>query len=405
MQTTTNVAQGATVSKLAFLDPVVADIKELYALRGARHAVLAAAVAVGGGANFLSNSSIAPGSQTLGSDITTGGAAISGGDYSPQTAAKAFDNTVAYWASSQSSSHSGVSYIGYGLASGQSKYVGQVTLTYEVALASQCLTSWKVQSSPDSTTWTDVFTWNGLTAVTTVQSCNLPTVPSARYWRLLANSSTSNVVAVREIEFIENTYPVPGTPRVTLLATATPVFVAISSGPTAESSLTFSADVANAWTLTVNSSSYLYVELGGTTGFSALAPTYASLAPTGPSVDQHWFDTSRYVMWRWTGTVWEQKNRVFVGEAFSDSIGTITSLTSYALCGRYIPGRRTAAASTAYVDNHNLGTDLIEVQLYDSTAVGGALRPVALTTATRTAITYTTGASAVERMAIVRRAF
>jgi hypothetical protein len=119
-------------------------------------------------------------------------------------------------------------------------------------------------------------------------------------------------------------------------------------------------DISSAWTsLTPNTTCFLYIDrnisTGGLTyGFSTLAPTYATLPPSSPSTDQHWFDLNSFYMKRYTGSAWEIKQRVFVGEAVTGA-SAVTSVITYALKRRYISSWTPVAANGSYTLNHNIG--------------------------------------------------
>lgn len=124
----------------------------------------------------------------------------------------------------------------------------------------------------------------------------------------------------------------------------------------------------------------------------------------GLATGQHWFDLSTMQMKRWSGSAWETKQRVFVGEAVTDGSG-VTSVVSYALRGEYVPARFTVAASTNITKSHNIGTDKIIVQPQVATSAGGDLTAVLPNTITRNAVTFASGAGAVEAQVMARRVF
>lgn len=77
----------------------------------------------------------------------------------------------------------------------------------------------------------------------------------------------------------------------------------------------------------------------------------------GLQVDgEHWFDLTKYKMYEWneSGAIWDEKQRVFLGEAVTD--GTeVTSVITYALQGRYISDWFVPLVNTNQPLNHNLG--------------------------------------------------
>jgi hypothetical protein len=89
-----------------------------------------------------------------------------------------------------------------------------------------------------------------------------------------------------------------------------------------------SNSVANAWGPLVWNTSwgaqpvtpayYLYwdVDLGTgaiTRGFTPWQPTYGTVEPTAPAIDQHWYDLNVGFMKAWNGSVWVTTCRVFAG--------------------------------------------------------------------------------------------
>jgi hypothetical protein len=126
---------------------------------------------------------------------------------------------------------------------------------------------------------------------------------------------------------------------------------------------TISSDITNAWSgLPTNSTCYLYVDRNISTGglsygYSLLAPTYVTIAPSSPSTDQHWFDLNSFYMKRWAGTAWEIKQRVFVGEAVTGA-SSIMNVITYALKRRFISRWMAVAATQNYTFNHNLGISI-----------------------------------------------
>lgn len=84
--------------------------------------------------------------------------------------------------------------------------------------------------------------------------------------------------------------------------------------------------VTNAWGPIVGGGTiYLYWDInlltgGVTRGITLLPPIYSGSAPSTPSVDQHWFDTTETTMKVWNGAKWLDKIRVFAGYLTSGSI-------------------------------------------------------------------------------------
>lgn len=128
--------------------------------------------------------------------------------------------------------------------------------------------------------------------------------------------------------------------------------------------------------LTANTTCFLYVDRNTTTGalttgFSTLAPAYATVAPTSPAVDQHWFNLSTFQMMRWSGGAWAPFQRVFAGEAVTGATA-VTIIATYAYRGRYQSAWIAVVASTNYSFNHDLGISLpaanVNVGIYTSIA-------------------------------------
>jgi hypothetical protein len=138
-------------------------------------------------------------------------------------------------------------------------------------------------------------------------------------------------------------------------------------------------DIPSAWSaLPPNQTCYLYVDRNIDTGvltygYSLFAPVYQNLAPETPSTDQHWFDLNTYYMKRYSGTAWENKQRVFVGECTTGA-SSVTSVICYALQGRYDSGWFAVAANQGYTKNHNIGIRIpngLQLQFYYSMDANG----------------------------------
>jgi len=127
--------------------------------------------------------------------------------------------------------------------------------------------------------------------------------------------------------------------------------------------------------LTASSTLYLYAERGtGETpsfGFSALAPVYAYTTPSTPSTDQHWMDLASGKMKRYTGSAWEEKLRIFIGEATTGE-SSVTGVINYALRGSYDSGWFAVEDNTAYAKNHNMGMLPGDLELFGATSDSGA---------------------------------
>lgn len=84
--------------------------------------------------------------------------------------------------------------------------------------------------------------------------------------------------------------------------------------------------VPRAWTgFESNVDYWLYIELDMVTaqrafGSTKVLPTYGSVAPKTPMIDQHWFDVVASVMKVWNGISWTERTRVFVAQYAQGSI-------------------------------------------------------------------------------------
>lgn len=117
-----------------------------------------------------------------------------------------------------------------------------------------------------------------------------------------------------------------------------------------------------------------------------------------------WFDLSTMVMKVSNGSAWAAANRVFLGEGVTDGTG-VTSVTTYALRGEYLPETFTVAAATNITKNHNIGTDKALVQPLVATSSGGAQGAVLPSSVTRNSVIFNSGTGAVEGRVVARRAF
>lgn len=102
--------------------------------------------------------------------------------------------------------------------------------------------------------------------------------------------------------------------------------------------------------------------------------TGAFTAPTAAlTVDSvHFFDTSKYIMYYGNPASWSQVYRVFLGDAVTGA-STVSSVSNYALLGRYNSGRFAVSTNTTYSKNHNLGTRNYNVSYKGTAYAGGPL--------------------------------
>jgi len=92
--------------------------------------------------------------------------------------------------------------------------------------------------------------------------------------------------------------------------------------------------VPKAWTgFVANTNYWLYIELDMATaqrkfGHTSVEPTFGSVAPTNPVLDQHWFDVVATTMKVWNGINWTERTRVFLANYAAGSIITPISYGS-----------------------------------------------------------------------------
>lgn len=124
--------------------------------------------------------------------------------------------------------------------------------------------------------------------------------------------------------------------------------------------------------LTPSTTCFLYAEkvtgVTPTLGHSTQKPMYSYTPPGSPPTDMHWFDLSERQMKRWTGSAWEYKSRIFIGEAVTDA-SSVTSVVNYALCGMYDSDWFSVAQNTQYTKNHNLGITPSDIQLLGASSI------------------------------------
>lgn len=123
------------------------------------------------------------------SDQCNGGIPISGGDYaSNYDRSYAFDNTYSNrWYSQQLQNISGVAYIGYDFASGNSKAIKKFTIKNYSPQNTPA--SIKLQYSDDGSLWNDVQTFSVVADNQLYTYIVTAAVAVHRYWRLIANAN------------------------------------------------------------------------------------------------------------------------------------------------------------------------------------------------------------------------
>ncbi len=128
--------------------------------------------------------------------------------------------------------------------------------------------------------------------------------------------------------------------------------------------------------LTASSTCYLYAEKASsgftpTLGHTIIAPIYSYTAPGSPATGQHWYDLAHGVMLLYDGAEWDEAQRIFIGECVTDG-SSVTSVTAYALKGRYDSGWFAVSANTKYSKTHNLGCIPLHIELLGATDSSGA---------------------------------
>lgn len=91
--------------------------------------------------------------------------------------------------------------------------------------------------------------------------------------------------------------------------------------------------VSNAWTIPASGTYYLYIDKDINTGllsygYTNLIDTYSKVAPASPVLDQHYFDLNEMKMYRYNGSTWEQKLRIFISSVTSSTDTATTNIYS-----------------------------------------------------------------------------
>jgi hypothetical protein len=107
-----------------------------------------------------------------------------------------------------------------------------------------------------------------------------------------------------------------------------------------------------------NTTNYLYADIGVdetvTLGATTLAPNYQFGGTYSTTANQFTFNICDMVGKVGNGSTAAQAYRVFIGEAVTSG-GTVTSVTNYALQGRYVSTEQTMTINSLLTVNHNLG--------------------------------------------------
>ena len=98
--------------------------------------------------------------------------------------------------------------------------------------------------------------------------------------------------------------------------------------------------VSTAWTIPASGTYYLYIERDMSTnlisyGYTATADTYGKAAPSSPVLDQCYFNTNEMKMYRYNGSAWEQKLRIFVASVTTSA--TVATVTPYPMTSKAAP--------------------------------------------------------------------
>jgi len=128
------------------------------------------------------------------------------------------------------------------------------------------------------------------------------------------------------------------------------------------------ADVIDAWDIPDDDTSYLFIDRDPTTGAitfdeDLVAPQYLYALPGGPTAGDHVFVIPEMKMFEYNGSTWDERQRIFVGEALAAS-GTISSVITYALRGEWKQVPVNPAVTTTVSLNHNLGIEPRRMQVF-----------------------------------------
>ena len=109
---------------------------------------------------------------------------------------------------------------------------------------------------------------------------------------------------------------------ITIDGSTKPILLAFAAGfSLAQGTIDFldgiSGAISSAWTLPANNTCYLYIDKDASTGLLSYGYTvspdqYMAAAPSSPVLDQHYFNTAEMKMYRYNGSSWEEKRRIFI---------------------------------------------------------------------------------------------
>lgn len=96
-----------------------------------------------------------------------------------------------------------------------------------------------------------------------------------------------------------------------------------------------SSAVSNAYTVPASGIYYLYIDKDINTGllsygYTASVDQYLKAAPSLPVLDQHYFDLNEMKMYRYNGSAWEQKLRIFIAMVVSTTSAVTVGIYSMA---------------------------------------------------------------------------
>lgn len=112
--------------------------------------------------------------------------------------------------------------------------------------------------------------------------------------------------------------------QVSIDGSSKPIYVAFANGfndtGTIDILSKISSLISSSWTLPANQTCYLYIDKDISTGllsygYSLMTDLYQKAAPSSPTLDQHYFNVNDFKMYRWNGSAWEQKQRIFIAKA------------------------------------------------------------------------------------------
>lgn len=123
-------------------------------------------------------------SSAGGADQTGSGTGSASGQNVGEEAPKAFDNnTATYWQGAFSPNLGGV-WLKYDFGSGNDKDIVEIAMTPLSGFSSRMFHEMDVQSSPDDSTWTTIWSISQPTWTNAQQVFTKPTAANHRYWRL-----------------------------------------------------------------------------------------------------------------------------------------------------------------------------------------------------------------------------